>query len=73
MIFGCSNNYGRAQFVNKPSLESEWTDVTVLEMYTFFGMLLYMSIARSPNVELYWSTETLFHGNWKRVFMSKRR
>ena len=60
MICVCTNNNAHAQFENKPSLESGWTDVTVIEMYTVFGLLFYMTIVRLHNVQLYWSTKTLF-------------
>ena len=34
---------------------------------------MYFSIIRLPQLHLYWSTSTLFHGLWARAFMSKRR
>ena len=68
-----TNKYAAAQFVNKPSLESGWFDVTTVEMYKYIALLFYMSIVRLPNTELYWCTESFFHGNWARAFMSKKR
>ena len=68
-----TNKYAAAQFVNKPSLESGWFDVTPVEMYKYIALLFYMSIVRLPNTELYWCTESFFHGNWARAFMSKKR
>ena len=50
-----------------------WQDLTVIEFYKYIALLYYMAIVELPNLELYWSTQHLFHGNWARAFMSKNR
>ncbi|GFR86303.1 PiggyBac transposable element-derived protein 4, partial [Elysia marginata] len=57
----------------KLPLAKNWTPLTPDEFYVFIGLLMYFSIAKLPRLELYWSTEELFHCLWARAFMSKPR
>ena len=45
----------RSQHISSHS--RPWHDVTREELKAFFGMLVYMGIARLPQLELYWSTK----------------
>ena len=66
-----TNKYAQAQF-DKSSLEAGWFVITLVKMYKYIALLFYMSISRLPNTELYWCTESFFHGNCARAFMSKK-
>lgn len=56
---------------NKPSVFRSWEDLDSEMFLKFVGLLMYMSIVHLPNLELYWSTKTCFHGLWARAYMSK--
>jgi len=68
-----TNQYAEMHGHEKPSLYSTWFDLTADEFYRFVGLLMYMSIIQAPNLEIYWSTKSLYHGLWARAFMSKLR
>ena len=68
-----TNEYAQQHGPNKPYFFKNWQEVTPEELYTFFGLLMYMSIIQAPNIELYWSVLQLFHGLWARAFMSRFR
>ena len=68
-----TNNYAREHIGNRTAMADGWQDLTVIEFYKYIALLYYMAIVELPNLELYWSTQPLFHGNWARAFMSKIR
>lgn len=57
----------------KSSLAKNWSPLTENEFYVFVALLMYMSLVRLPRLDLYWSTQQLFHGFWAQTFMSKFR
>ena len=68
-----TNVYADKMKDTKKYMHTNWKDLTIQELYTFFALLMYMSIMQAPAVEHYWSTKVLFHGLWARAFMSKFR
>ena len=68
-----SDEYAQQHGPNRPYFFKNWQEVTPEELYTFLGLLMYMSIIQAPNIELYWSVLQLFHGLWARAFMSRFR
>ena len=68
-----TNNYAREHIGNRTAMADGWQDLTVIEFYKYIALLYYMAIVELPNLELYWSTQPLFHGNRARAFMSKNR
>ena len=72
MLCSYTNKYASAHIADKPTLSKGWVDINPEEMYRFFGLLYYMAIVNLPRIDLYWSTKTLFHGNWARAFIISR-
>lgn len=68
-----TNDYAKIHGPQKPSLYKGWAEVTPDDLYTFFGLLMYMAVVKAPNADSYWSTAPLLHGLWARHFMSKLR
>ncbi|XP_063958469.1 piggyBac transposable element-derived protein 4-like [Lytechinus pictus] len=71
-----TNKYANAHIANNSTYASSdgtWNPVTVDEMWSLIGLLIYMGLARFPDIESYWSTATLYHGSWSRSFMSRDR
>ena len=68
-----TNEYMEATKHLRLSLAKNRNKLTPDEFHIFIGLLIYFSIVKLLRLELYWSTEELFHGLWARSFMSKRR
>ncbi|KAK7915583.1 hypothetical protein WMY93_011344 [Mugilogobius chulae] len=49
-----SNRYAR-------STNTEWTDITLADMYAFLAMTIYMGIVKLPTLKDYWSRIRLFN------------
>ena len=43
------------------SYTSEWVPVTIDEMKVFIGLVMLMSIIHGPSINLYWTTDALYH------------
>ena len=51
-----TNRYAaRCRQQNTHPRERPWTDVTVVEMKAFVGILFHMGISKLPELEMYWS------------------
>ncbi|XP_051801615.1 piggyBac transposable element-derived protein 4-like [Acanthochromis polyacanthus] len=50
-----------------------WADVTVPEMYQYIGLTLYMSILKLPKIRDFWRTDSIFHVEYPRKVMSRKR
>lgn len=76
-IAGFTNVYAAAKIVNKPAYgdkDGAWLEVTVEEMDRFIGLLIFMGFCRLSQHSCYWSTASLYHGNWaRRLIPSSRR
>jgi hypothetical protein len=75
-LFSSSNAYGDLNKEKTPS----YTDITgnikptnVAELYSLFGLLIYMGVVQVPALQDYWSTSLLLHGLWARSFMGRQR
>ncbi|VDI26898.1 Hypothetical predicted protein [Mytilus galloprovincialis] len=50
----------KGQNLSYSDSDGGWNQVTVAEMYRFFGIVIYMSIVNLPNLEKYWSRSPLY-------------
>ena len=50
-----------------------WSDIEVVEMKAFVGILMLMGICRLPRLEMYWSTQQHFFSSWHLGVMTKTR
>ena len=55
-----TNNYARLKGPEKPTLYRGWVDVTPDDLYMYFALLMYMTIIKCPNIDLFWSTKPFF-------------
>ena len=70
-----TNAYAVANIANKPAYANtngEWTPTTRVEMYRFLALLLFQAYFKLPEMEEYWSTDSLFDGNYARSMISSR-
>ena len=54
--------------------DGSWRDTSPNEILKLIGLLIYFGFVNvKGSADLYWSTQTLFHGLWARSFMSRMR
>ncbi|XP_015754845.1 PREDICTED: piggyBac transposable element-derived protein 4-like [Acropora digitifera] len=54
--------------------DGSWRDTSPNEILKLIGLLIYFGFVNvKGSTDLYWSTQTLFHGLWARSFMSRLR
>ena len=72
-----TNGYAVSRIGNYTSYDDRHgalVGTSVEEMYSFIGLLSFMSIVHLPKLERYWSIATLYHGLWaRRVIPSRNR
>lgn len=71
-----TNVYGWLNILQKSSYatnEGTWKELTGEEFQSFLALVIFMGIFKLPRLSKYWDTNTLFHGNWARRFMSRDR
>ena len=71
-----TNAYAVAHIAAKPTYANangQWTPTTRDEMYSFLALLLFQAYLKLPDMGDYWSTESLFDGNYARSMIPSRK
>lgn len=70
-----TNAYASAHIAQAPYYGDKngvWVNATTAEMYKFVATIILFGLNKLPDIEDYWSTKPLFHGNWARAIIPSR-
>ena len=57
-----TNEYAQLRQNKAGRPDSKWKDVTAIDIRTYLGLRVYMSIISLPSYEMYWSKDFMFGG-----------
>ena len=75
-IADSTNKYAWINITKKPCYaqkDGSWKETTHDEIRKLIGLLIYQGVTRVPTFHKYWSTQSLYHGLWARVFLTRDR
>lgn len=74
LILNETNRYGLQNKENNQSGRiKQWEDITLVELKQFFSIIILMGIVHLPQMNLYWSKDTVFHNQFISKIMTRDR
>uniref|UniRef100_A0A671M944 PiggyBac transposable element-derived protein domain-containing protein n=1 Tax=Sinocyclocheilus anshuiensis TaxID=1608454 RepID=A0A671M944_9TELE len=69
----CRNTNAQAARVRAKEHKYKWTDVSISELYCYFGLLFYMAMLKLRSIRDYWRQDNLFSVSFPATIMSRDR
>ncbi|KAK7882854.1 hypothetical protein WMY93_029028 [Mugilogobius chulae] len=65
-VINNSNKHGRSQ-------NTEWTDVTLADMYSFIAILIYMALVKAPTYRKYWNRSKQYNFPYPKTIITGKK
>ncbi|XP_067226594.1 piggyBac transposable element-derived protein 4-like [Chanodichthys erythropterus] len=69
----CQNTNAQAARAVSKGCRYKWTDISIVEMYRYIGLLFYMAMVKMSSISDYWRQDSLFSVPFPATIMSRDR